>query len=172
MSRRGHFRISSGGKVRVRVGRVSVSNRGGARVRLGGGISVGKTGPRYSGGAGPFRYSAGATGVRGAIVGGKGPFYGGVNASGPFVGAGFGGVTLGKSGRASKRWLKANPQRWPYRDDVHEVPKSYLNERAFTVPDTSPRALSRLEWQLLCGWDRCVDIPKRLVLALLVLIWS
>lgn len=79
------IRFSTGGKVRVSTRRVSASNRGGIRVRSGG-LSVGKTGVRYSAKAGPARIATGATGTRAAVVSGVYPAYGGLNASGPFLG--------------------------------------------------------------------------------------
>lgn len=80
------LRISSGGKIRVSTRRVSYSNRGGPRLRLGKGFSAGKSGVRYTtpsvGGA---RVSTGATGTRASVTTGAGPVYAGVGTtkSGP-----------------------------------------------------------------------------------------
>lgn len=96
-----HFSFSSGGKFRARSRRVSYSNRGGVRVRVGRGLSVGKSGVRYSGGRGPVRYSAGKSGVRLAVVGGVGPVYVGLNGSGAFVGVSVGTGKISKATTAA-----------------------------------------------------------------------
>lgn len=80
------FRISGGGKVSYRSGSFSYSNRGGVRVRLGGGLSVGKSGIRYSVRSGPFHFSTGRTGTRFSIGGSAGPLYVGMNKSGGYFG--------------------------------------------------------------------------------------
>lgn len=69
----GGGRRGCGRKFRVRAGRASWSNRGGARLRTSRHTSVGRSGVRVNAKTGPVRVAAGKTGVRVAAVKTVGP---------------------------------------------------------------------------------------------------
>lgn len=70
------IRLSSGGKIRFSTRRLTWSNRGGPRFRIGAGLSLAKSGFRWaSPSLGGARFSFGRSGTWSSWTGGIRPFY-------------------------------------------------------------------------------------------------